>query len=155
MATYRGLRRVDGTTRLTGGGKLRGGRPVVTVDGRALEPRRDLYNHSPDGFEWGYLGSGPAQLALAILAAELEDDDRALRLHQYYKERVIARLDPDEPWTLSSEQVRTVVADLEHELSVLEDLDADDVVDDLTDAALDAAFQDALEKPERDDGSET
>ena len=23
--------------------------------------------HSPDGFEWGYSGSGPAQLALAIL----------------------------------------------------------------------------------------
>jgi len=25
-----------------------------------------LWNHSPDGFEWGYGGSGPAQLALAI-----------------------------------------------------------------------------------------
>jgi len=39
---------------------------TVTVDGRRLNPRRDLWNHSPSGFEWGYGGSGPAQLALAI-----------------------------------------------------------------------------------------
>lgn len=25
-----------------------------------------VHNHSPDGFSWGYSGSGPAQLALAI-----------------------------------------------------------------------------------------
>ncbi len=35
---------------------------------RPLGPRLDLANHSPDGFSWGYGGSGPAQLALAILA---------------------------------------------------------------------------------------
>jgi len=34
---------------------------------RALRLRSDLFNHSPTGFEWGYGGSGPAQLALAIL----------------------------------------------------------------------------------------
>jgi len=42
---------------------------VVTVDGRPLDPRNKVRNHSPDGFEWGYAGSGPAQLALAILCA--------------------------------------------------------------------------------------
>lgn len=36
--------------------------------GYPLPLRLDLFNHSPDGFEWGYGGSGPAQLALAILA---------------------------------------------------------------------------------------
>ena len=30
-----------------------------------LDPRYDLRAHS-DGFEWGYGGSGPAQLALAL-----------------------------------------------------------------------------------------
>ena len=30
--------------------------------------RLDLVNHSPTGFEWGYGGSGPAQLAVAMLA---------------------------------------------------------------------------------------
>ena len=32
-----------------------------------LDPRYDLRNHSPTGFAWGYGGSGPSQLALAIL----------------------------------------------------------------------------------------
>lgn len=41
----------------------------VLINGRALHPRRSqaIINHSPDGFSWGYQGSGPAQLALAIL----------------------------------------------------------------------------------------
>jgi hypothetical protein len=39
------------------------------VDGRLLRPddSQQIRNHSPDGFKWGYGGSGPAQLALAIL----------------------------------------------------------------------------------------
>jgi len=32
-----------------------------------VEPSQKIVNHSPDGFNWGYAGSGPAQLALAIL----------------------------------------------------------------------------------------
>ena len=31
------------------------------------EPSQQIYNHSPDGFQWSYEGSGPAQLALAVL----------------------------------------------------------------------------------------
>lgn len=48
------------------------------LEPRPLEPRHDLRNHSPDGFEWGYSGSGPAQLALALAADVLGDDDRAV-----------------------------------------------------------------------------
>ena len=40
---------------------------VFVERGDELDPRFDLRNHSPDGFEWGYYGSGPAQLALALL----------------------------------------------------------------------------------------
>lgn len=32
-----------------------------------LDAHNDLANHSSDGFEWGYSGSGPTQLAFAIL----------------------------------------------------------------------------------------
>jgi hypothetical protein len=41
----------------------------VFLDGKWLDPRpsQKHYNHSPDGFNWGYGGSGPAQLALAIV----------------------------------------------------------------------------------------
>ena len=50
----------------------------VTVDGRKLDPRFDLKRLSPTGFEWTYVGNGPAQLALALLADHLGDDARAL-----------------------------------------------------------------------------
>lgn len=59
---------------------------------QSLNPRLDLWNHSPDGFNWGYGGSGPAQLALAILADATGSDDIASDLHQAYKWDVIARL---------------------------------------------------------------
>lgn len=77
---------------------------VVTADGDILDPRLDLCNHSPDGFEWGYGGSGPAQLALAILAHHLDDDEQALALHQSFKFAVVARF-PKSGWTLTSGQI--------------------------------------------------
>lgn len=49
-------------------GKREDKRAVVTVDGTPLPERHDLRNHSPEGFEWSYAGSGPSQLALAVLA---------------------------------------------------------------------------------------
>lgn len=67
-----------------------------TVDGEAIEyslaPYLHLVNHSPTGFAWGYGGSGPAQLALAILADYLGDNDRAVALHQRFKFAVVSRL---------------------------------------------------------------
>ncbi len=54
----------------------------------------DICNHSPSGFEWGYGGSGPAQLALAILCA-VTDVATAERLHNVFKAAVIANIDKD------------------------------------------------------------
>lgn len=89
-------------------GKREGYAAIVTVDGRQLNPRLDLYNHSPTGFEWGYGGSGPAQLALAILADHLGSGEQALNLHQRFKWAVVAEL-PHRAWTLTSEQIEEVV----------------------------------------------
>jgi len=58
---------------------------------RPLNPRFDIRNHSPTGFEWGYGGSGPAQLALAICADAL-GEEVAPRVYQEFKRRVIAAL---------------------------------------------------------------
>ena len=43
----------------------------VYLDGKWLDPApsQKYHNHSPDGFNWGYGGSGCAQLALAIMLA--------------------------------------------------------------------------------------
>ncbi len=59
---------------------------------RPLNPRNDVWNHSPDGFEWGYGGSGPAQLALAILCDALCDSDVAIQYHQAFKFEVISAI---------------------------------------------------------------
>ncbi len=77
---------------------------IVTVNDGRLSPRWDLYNHSPSGFEWGYSGSGPAQLSLAILANHLGDDREALNLYQRFKWAVIAEL-PFRRWRLTSHDI--------------------------------------------------
>lgn len=65
----------------------------IWLNGRSLSPKKSqkVWNHSPDGFNFGYSGSGPAQLALAIML-ELFPKDEALRLYQQFKRDVIAAL---------------------------------------------------------------
>jgi len=82
---------------------------------KTLPLRLDLDNHSPAGFEWGYGGSGPAQLALAILADVLADDERAIRLHQRFKRRVIETFPRGGRWTLNRDEVLAHIAELEKE----------------------------------------
>jgi hypothetical protein len=62
-----------------------------------------IINHSPTGFSWGYKGSGPAQLALAILLSLLPQDD-ALKLYKLFKDDVIAEL-PEASFRLDSNNV--------------------------------------------------
>jgi hypothetical protein len=75
-----------------------------------LPQRNDLANHSAAGFAWGYAGSGPAQLALALLAHHLNDDVEALRLHQLFKEAVIVSMDQEADWTLSVDNINSGIA---------------------------------------------
>jgi hypothetical protein len=77
--------------------------------------RLDLFNHSPTGFSWGYGGSGPAQLAVALLADALGDDDRAIRLHQSFKFKVVACWPEGERWWITAEQIAAVVKVIEQE----------------------------------------
>lgn len=82
-----------------------GGQPVFVEDetGRhPLDPRHDLRNHSPDGFQWGYGGSGPAQLALAILAREF-NDEVAMTHYQDFKSEYVANWDDE--WSIDSKQL--------------------------------------------------
>lgn len=92
---------------------------IVTVNGEPLNPRLDLWNHSPTGFEWGYCGSGPAQLALAILADHCKDDERALNFHQRFKWAVIAELSTRH-WMLTSDEIEQTLALLKDREPLLE-----------------------------------
>jgi len=71
-----------------------------------LPMRLDLFNHSPAGLEWGYGGSGPAQLALALLADATGDDNLAVKLHQSFKWAIIASLHRDHDWEISADAIQ-------------------------------------------------
>lgn len=60
-----------------------------------------IERHSPDGFQWGYEGSGPADLALAILADFLDGDKRqATIFYQDFKRDFVAKMASDKPFHL-------------------------------------------------------
>ena len=109
------IERTNRTSTINGylGSRMLGGtNRVWDPAGQQLDPRVDLWNHSPTGLEWGYGGSGPAQLALGILADYLtrnygsEVADRiAVDLHQRFKFTVISKLHPDE-WEIPLEYIR-------------------------------------------------
>ena len=87
------------------------GEALVEMNGHPFDPARSrqVRNHSPDGFEWGYGGSGQAQLALAILLEEV-DEDSALNLYQDFKWVVIASLEGE--WMMDSHSIRSALASL-------------------------------------------
>lgn len=81
-----------------GGARVeRNGRPFTAA--RSLKVR----NHSPTGFEWGYGGSGPAQLALALLLDNC-DKETALALYQRFKFEKIGGLNRDQ-WSMTSDDI--------------------------------------------------
>lgn len=90
----------------------------VLSNGRAclLPPRNDLRNHSPDGFSWGYLGSGPAQLALAMLMQVFQDWSRVQPIYQIFKERFIARIPQHANWTADGADVYALGLEIENQL---------------------------------------
>lgn len=66
---------------------------LVLVDGKELPlgPSLKLRRHSPTGFQWGYAGSGPAQLSLALLLAAGVQTQDAEDLYQAFKFQHVQR----------------------------------------------------------------
>jgi len=81
---------------------------------RPLPLRLDVRNHSPTGFEWGYVGSGPTQLALALCMDALKDRRRALHVYMQVKFRLVGRL-PHDGWTISHAEMLALVHAIEDE----------------------------------------
>lgn len=77
----------------------------VLIDGKYLDPFKSLCNrnHSPDGFNWGYSGSGPAQFSLALLL-EATTQKNALKHYQQFKADCIATL-PQKNIDISAELI--------------------------------------------------
>ena len=62
-------------------------------------------DHSPTGFAWGYEGSGPAQLAWALLYNVTGNEKRANTYYQKFKREKIAPLSIKKDWELTSEEI--------------------------------------------------
>ena len=103
MKTYSGKRISDG-----------GPQPVM-CNGQELSPRpsQKLWNHSPDGFQWGYGGSGPAQLALALLQDASLSDSKARLHYQAFKVEFVANWGDE--WQITSTEIRAWIARRETE----------------------------------------
>jgi hypothetical protein len=81
----------------------------------SLPPRLDLAHCNPAGYAWGYVGSAPAQLSLALLA-DLRNDQFALGWYDQLHRQWTATLAPAEEWTISDTaltELVTRIVDLE------------------------------------------
>lgn len=94
---------------------------LVMVDDRPLDPRYDLKALSSSGFEWGYEGGGPSQLALAILADLLEDDAKALAEYRNFLKSTIVNL-ADDKWELEGADIKRSLEEVVHVGMTLEQL---------------------------------
>lgn len=110
MRTYVGVRRPNGTARVYVEEPNANG----TIDRRELTYRRGRGSHSPTGFEWGYGGSGPAELARAIVKDVTSDPNPEPRVYQRFKFMAVALL-PHDRWSLTDLEIREVLNLIERE----------------------------------------
>jgi len=102
MKVFRGTR--------TDGRNANGGFIVKVVDAEnekvkvlSAATSQKLVNHSPNGFNWDYGGSGPSQLALGLLLDVTADTNLSLRYYQQFKWEIVAQL-PD-TWELTETSI--------------------------------------------------
>lgn len=115
--TFRGVRN----------GNYIGLRVFIEFEDGSVMPLIEPLWHSPDGFECGYEGSGPTDLALAMAKAvcpAVEGErvhvfnggafsvgQRAWLTHTYVRSQVVAGLPQNDGWAFSAARVRDVVAE--------------------------------------------
>lgn len=104
------------------------GTPLVLklTDHERLTPDRslELVRHSPGGFDWGYTGSGSAQLACALLLDYFDDESVA---HQYYiqfRDTVVSKLacgGPADCWHLTGDDIEAALAEFNEHYTLTPD----------------------------------
>ncbi len=89
----------------------------VVRDGsvRLLDPRHNLECCSPDGLSWGYRGSGPAQLAVAMLMEVLGDWERVQRIRHQFNDRFVLKIPLSRNWTADGSDIFAIAVEIERE----------------------------------------
>jgi hypothetical protein len=100
---YRGERRPDGICSVLVEDRGTDG-ATTRIAWRELPLHLEIRAHSPSGFAWGYGGSGPAQLALALLVDALGDRELAER---HYVSKW------EDNWSITACEIRSFVAEQE------------------------------------------
>jgi hypothetical protein len=70
--------------------------------------------HSPTGFAWGYQGSGPSQLAFALLLDVTDDPEYCKKTYQDFKWETVGNWDKDNEWEMTSEEIENWVKSNEY-----------------------------------------
>jgi hypothetical protein len=86
---------------------------VIDTDETGVEHHAALAHstrHSPTGFNWGYAGSGPAELARCLLIDYLGTERVSGGLYQEFKARMIASLAQDRGWEITAAQIDRFLA---------------------------------------------
>ena len=104
MKTYHG-KRLAGTTDP--------GPVSITENGttKPLAVRNELVRHSTE-LSWGYFGSGPAQLAFALLMDVVNVPVDAGRLYRAFRDEIISALDDE--WTLTERDIGDWIRSYHH-----------------------------------------
>lgn len=87
---------------------------VAVADGSnrtRLNPRFDIHRYPAAGFFWGGDGPGQLQLALALLADALGDDECALQFHPEFSQRVVSIF--PERWTITRTRMKAHINSIE------------------------------------------
>jgi hypothetical protein len=90
---------------------------LVFADGEPMRLRLELDGGSPTGLAWGYSGSGPWQLALALLVetygaealgfgSTMRREQDARELVSAFRTEVVAKLAHGTGWTMTPDEVR-------------------------------------------------
>lgn len=85
-------------------------------------PLPHLVRHSPTGFEWGYGGSGPADLARSLVGHLLGCSDPDPAVYQEVKWDVVAKL-PWAEWHLDATELRAAIARAQRRIDIIEDIE--------------------------------
>ena len=96
MATYRGDRTLDGLE--------------VRADDELLDTRSGSKAFSENGFEWGYEGDEPRQLAFAILSHFFDDDEQASKHADAFMRGVVANFNNE--WEMTADDISVALKNL-------------------------------------------